>query len=231
MEQTMFERLLHLPLFQGLSIQELSDVMAHVRLDFVNYHQGDEIVVQGEPCKGLLYIIHGEISAEYKDPKKRFILQEQLPKVGLLEPYNMFGMYQLYSRTYSFDTDGSTLYVDRRTMLQRLMQHDIVKINLLNIISNRYQQTLRLLQEGVGHTTEEKIVKFIYTYVAVPKGPKSIRIKMTELANIVQETRLKVSHALNAMQDQGLLSLQRESIVIPELQELRRPTKAFTHIL
>lgn len=228
MELTMFERLLHLPLFQGLSIQELSDVMAHVRLDFVNYHRGDEIVTQGEPCRGLIYIINGIIASEYTDARKRFVLLEQLPQVGLLEPYNMFGMYQRYSRTYSFDTDGSTLYIDRRTMLQRLMMHDIVKINLLNIVSNRYQQTLRQLCEAPGNTTKEKIVNFFYTYAASPKGTKEVKIKMTELAGIVQETRLKVSQALNEMQDEGLLSLQRESITIPSLQDLKQPQRNST---
>ena len=45
MELTMFERLLQLPLFQGMTVQEVSDVMSHVRLDFANYHQGDYIVI------------------------------------------------------------------------------------------------------------------------------------------------------------------------------------------
>ena len=51
MEFTMFERLLQLPLFQGMTTQEVSDVMSHVRLDFANYHRGDEIVMQGESCR------------------------------------------------------------------------------------------------------------------------------------------------------------------------------------
>ena len=48
MELTMFERLLQLPLFQGLTTREISDVMAHVRLNFVNYQPGDELIAQGD---------------------------------------------------------------------------------------------------------------------------------------------------------------------------------------
>ena len=55
----MFERLLQLPLFQGMTTQEVSDVISHVRLDFANYHRGDEIVMQGESCRKLIYIIRG----------------------------------------------------------------------------------------------------------------------------------------------------------------------------
>ena len=66
MELTMFERLLQLPLFQGLTIQELSDVLAHVRLNFVNYHAGDEIVAQDEPCRSLIYIINGDVCSFFQ---------------------------------------------------------------------------------------------------------------------------------------------------------------------
>ena len=102
MELTMFERLLQLPLFQGMTTQEVSDVMSHVRLDFVNYHRGDEIVMQGESCKKLIYIISGEVMAEHKNADLPFTLTEQLPDLKVLEPYNLFGMYQTYSRNHQF---------------------------------------------------------------------------------------------------------------------------------
>ena len=137
MELTMFERLLQLPLFQGMTVQEVSDVMSHVRLDFANYHQGDEIVMQGESCKKLIYIISGEVMAEYRNTNLQFILTESLPDLKVIEPYNLFGMYQTYSRTYTFATDGSTLAIDKHVMLNQLMTSNIVKINFMNIVCNK----------------------------------------------------------------------------------------------
>ena len=139
MELTMFERMLQLPLLQGLTPQEMSEVMAHVRLDFVNYQSGDEIAMQDAPCRNLIYVINGELMEEYRDPQYRFTLKEDLPQVKVIEPYNMFGMFQKYSRTYLFKTDGITLNIDKQVMLTRLMANTIVKINLLNITCNRYQ--------------------------------------------------------------------------------------------
>ena len=221
MELTMFERLLHLPLLQGLSTQDLSEVMAHVRLDFVNYHPGDEIVMQGEPCKGLIYIIAGSVSSIYTDQKQDFVLKEILPPIGVIEPYNVFGMYQQYSRSYKFETEGTTLYIDKQTLLQRLMVNDIVKINFMNIVCNRYQQTMKTLCAAADENTRDKIIKFLHTYSSVPKGQKELKIKMTTLAEIIHETRLKVSQTLNELQNQGLISLQRETIMLPRLEDFR----------
>lgn len=217
MELTMFERLLQLPLFQGLTTHELSDVMAHVRLDFVNYHAGDEIVVQDEPCKNFIYIISGDVCSEYRTPICHLLLKEKLPSIGLLEPYNIFGMYQKYSRTYTFATDGITLSIPKQVVLQRLMANTIVKINLLNIICNRYQQVSKLLCFHPENTVKDKIIKFILAHSSTPKGAKEIKIKMVDLANHINETRLNVSKTLNEMQHQGFLSLGRGYIIIEDM--------------
>ena len=222
MELTMFERLLQLPLFQGMTTQEVSDVMSHVRLDFVNYHRGDEIVMQGESCKKLIYIISGEVMAEHKNADHSFTLTEQLPDLKVLEPYNLFGMYQTYSRTYTFTTEGSTLAIDKQVMLNQLLTNTIAKINLMNIVCNKYQQTQQLLSNYPDDSVRHKIVKFVLTHSISPRGQKNIQIKMTDLANIIHETRLNVSIVLNEMQEQGLITMQRGCFIINDLQTLSR---------
>lgn len=205
-ELTMFERLLQLPLFQGLTVQDISEVMSHVRLNFTNYHAGDEIVMQDDHCRNLIYIISGEVTAEYHDPDRRFTLMETLPDTKVLEPYNMFGMRQKFSRSYLFATDGITLTIEKPVMIKQLLVNDIIKINLLNISCNKYQQTLHTLRELPDNTVKEKIVRFILSYSTTPKGEKKIFIKMQELADIIHETRLNVSTALNAMKEEGLIT-------------------------
>ena len=224
-ELTLFERLLQLPLFQGMTTQEISDVMAHVRLDFVNYHRGDEIVMQGESCRKLIYIISGEVMAEHRNADLQFTLTEHLPDLKVIEPYNLFGMYQTYSRTYTFVTDGSTLAIDKRVVLSQLMTNNIVKINLMNIACNKYQQTQALLCTHPDNSVTDKIVKFVLSQATVPKGKKSVNIKMTTLAEMIHETRLNVSIVLNQLQAEGLVQLQRGSILIEDLQELARKSK------
>lgn len=221
MELTMFERLLQLPLFQGLTSYELSEVMAHVRLNFVNYHAGDEIVAQDDPCKSLIYIISGEVCSEYRDAEHRLVLKEALPKIGVIEPYSMFGMFQKYSRTYAFSTDGITLSIDKQVMLQRLMASNIVKINLLNIVCNRYQQVSNIFRNHSEKTIKDKIVKFILSHSSTSRGYKEIKIKMVDLAEQIHETRLNVSQALNEMQRAGTVALRRGCIIIDEIDVFR----------
>lgn len=220
MELTMFEKILQLPIFQGLTQKEIEDIMSRIRLDFVNYQAGDEIVMQDDPCRGLIYIINGEIASEYRDSQGQFTLTEQLSPIGVIEPYNMFGMFQKYSRTYFFKTDGCTLTIDKAIVLKHLMTNHIIKINLLNIICNRYQQTQKLLCEFPDDNIRNKLVKFILSHSSTGKGQKEIHIKMTDIAAIIHETRLNVSKTLNTLQQQGLVSLQRNMLLIKNIKDL-----------
>lgn len=217
----MFERLLTLPLFQGMTLKELSEVLTHVRLDFVKYQKGDEIVSQNDPCRNLVCIINGDISSTFREETGKFTLFEKLSRVSILEPYNMFGMYPRYSRDYTFESEGETLTIERNVFINHVLNNNIVKINMMNIISNRYQQTLRSLYRQENKSVTAKIIRFLQTYSSIQKGEKELSIRMVTLADYVEETRLNVSYALNALQDQGLLKLCRGMILIPALEDLK----------
>ena len=49
---------------------------------------------------------------------------------------------------------------------------------------------------------------------------KILKIKMEELAQVVNDTRMGVSRALNSMQEKGLLELRRGEIMIPDAEKL-----------
>jgi CRP-like cAMP-binding protein len=51
-------------------------------------------------------------------------------------------------------------------------------------------------------------------------GTKRIQIKMERLAELLCETRLNVSKALNELKDEGYIELQRKEIIVPSLKKL-----------
>jgi biotin operon repressor len=67
---------------------------------------------------------------------------------------------------------------------------------------------------------EEKIIRLIRKTAYKPSGEKILRTKMEDLALVLGESRLNVSKALNALQQQGMIELRRKEIVIPALERL-----------
>ena len=52
-------------------------------------------------------------------------------------------------------------------------------------------------------------------------GQVEIAIKMTDLAIYIGETRLNTSRALNKLEEDGIIELNRSLIVIPEVGKIR----------
>jgi DNA-binding transcriptional regulator LsrR (DeoR family) len=53
-----------------------------------------------------------------------------------------------------------------------------------------------------------------------PAGPKTIHIKMEDLARMIAESRLNLSRELNKMHDEGIIRITRGEIYIPALEKL-----------
>lgn len=67
---------------------------------------------------------------------------------------------------------------------------------------------------------EGRIVRFILTHIEKMQGEKMLKVKMDDLAQCMDDTRLNVSKALNTLQDKELIVLRRKEIIIPEPTKL-----------
>ena len=101
-----------------------------------------------------------------------------------------------------------------------LFRYEIFRLNYMNIISNRAQTCYNRLWTKVPEKLEARIADFILSHIERSSGEKILKIKMEELANAINDTRLGVSKALNGMQEDGLLELHRGEIVIPDIERL-----------
>lgn len=103
----------------------------------------------------------------------------------------------------------------------RLMQeYDIIRMNITNHIATKAQKADLPLWRQAPESLRERIIAFVARRCMRPAGSKTIHIRMADLAREVCDSRRDVSHELNLMQDQGLISLSRETIHIHALEKL-----------
>jgi DNA-binding transcriptional regulator YhcF (GntR family) len=93
-------------------------------------------------------------------------------------------------------------------------------LNLLNIISTYGQRSADWVWKHSPQDVKGHIIRCIAGHVCDPTGEKVIYIKMRQLAQEVNDSRLDVSRALNEMESEGLIKLLRGRFVIPEMKML-----------
>jgi len=220
METTMYDNLLLLPLFQGLSKNDLTTIIEKVKFNFLHYKKKETFIRQGETCQQLCFLLSGQVSAETKDQQHAFSLSEVIDGPYIIEPQSVFGMQNCYTATYRAHTPISILTIDKAYIFNQLIHYDIFRLNYLNILSNRAQRTNRTLWDTHIGSLSERFMNFIALRSQKQTGEKTLQITMEELAFLINGTRINLSRLLNDLQEEGLVQLKRKEIFIPQFERL-----------
>ena len=220
MNTTMYDKLLKLPLFQGLSKNDLTVILEKVKVEFRSYSPKEYIIKQQTPCTELVFLLDGKVRACVTDTTYKFSLCEEICEQLIIEPYSLFGMRPFFTATYRAETEVNTLVLKKEYILPLLCKYDIFNLNYINLLSNRAQTMQQKLWNTHIGSTLEKIINFLALRCMLPYGMKELSITMEDLANLLDDTRINVSRALNKLQELGYISLSRKAIKINDLRIL-----------
>lgn len=215
-----YNKLLELPLFQGMSISDLEQVVAHTRFCFTNAAGGRTVVKDGDICDKMMFLIKGVLRTESTPDDKSYMLAEEMPAPDILQPERIFGLTQRYTKTFKTVTDCEFLCIGKQEAMRLSDDFEIFRLNMMNIICTQTQKTTRHPWRKHPWGIRGKIARFIEVRCTKPAGRKTLYIKMEQLGHEISESRLNVSRELNAMNAEGIITLKRSEIYIPAFERL-----------
>ena len=218
----MYESLMNLPYFQGMSKDEITLILDKVKLEFFRYNDGELILRQGEPCDCFTVLVRGEIKSSCLSPDGRYTVLEELATPFAFEPYSLFGLSPYYRCSYYAKGVCDVLSIKKSYLFDEFARYDIFLMNMLNLVSQRAQQKTAQIWNIREMNLVEKILDFLLARTEQLDGCKILQIKMEDLAAILGETRINISRALNAFQQGGVVELKRKEIIIPSLRKLKQ---------
>lgn len=217
----MYDTLLQLPLFQGLAKNDFTSILDKVKIHFLKRKAGDTVALGGEDCRELVFLLNGSLVSKTSDRDELYTFYEAINAPFLIEPYSLFGWSTKYVSTYTALTACNLVTIEKAYLLSELNNYEIIRLNYLNILSNRAQNLHDRLWTNLPESLHDRIVEFILLHSYVPGGEKRLKIKMDNLAKLLSSTRIRVSKALNEMQDKHWLTLHRGEIRIPDISLLK----------
>lgn len=226
METNFFQRLINIPLFQGISRDDFLNIASKIHFDFHSYGPGVTLVRSDENCSSLVCVISGVIVKETRSNDGCYLFREFFDKPVVIQPERLFGLRPRYSATFVTHKETQILTIPKHEVRDILFGFDTFHINYLNLVCTAEQTWESRLWKQLPVPLEDRFTHFILTRAVRPAGHKEIVIGMVDLAKELVTTRLNVSKMLNELHHENLIYLSRNHISIPELEKLVQRMKS-----
>lgn len=216
----LLDKLLQFPLFQGMSRDDLEIVAGHTRFGFLKQSAGKSIAKSGDACTQLHFLINGSIKVRTYADDYSYSVEEQMVAPHILQLESIFGYYQHYTHDFIAQSDVNFITIDKEEVVRLTEDFLVFRLNIMNHLATLAQKQMRLVWSRPPLSLEARVIRFLVQHSIYPAGHKVFNILMTRLAVEVNDSRLNVSRVLNEMQYQGLISLSRGKIDVPQLERL-----------
>lgn len=209
-----------LPLFVGMSDDELTHIITTTKLHFHKVNKGRSFAHEGAKNGALCLLINGTTLVQTEADDHGYAISEWLNAPRMVDVESTFGAAQRFVRTYKAHTDCSFITVGKDELLRLVDESLIFRLNLINHLSSLLQHARRQAWRVTAPTLEERIARFIIGRCIRPAGSKIVSIKMERLAHELGVKRREISAALHQLEDQGKLRSCRGRIEIDAAEKL-----------
>lgn len=212
------------PLFEGMPADALESIAA--RAVHRRYRKGSVVFVQGERGSRCYTILGGsvKISAYAADGRETVL--------AVLSPGDTFGELSLFdeaprSADATVIEPAELLSLDQEAVAGALMEHPVLGLALLRILSRRLRRANEAVQDVALFDVPARVARRLADLAATHGLPKEtgtlvdLPLSQEALAGMVGATRESVNKALASLTRKGLVARQGRRYLIPDVRRLR----------
>jgi len=206
------------PFFAELDDQALAQVARQVIRR--TFRRGEMILLEGEPCPGVYFIVRGQVRVYRLSPEGR---EQVLKRLGPGEALNLVPALDggPNPSTALAWTDVTVLFMGRENFLRMLYDHPAVAVAMLQDCAGKLRHMTSLAADLSLRSVGARLAKLLLR-LAAEESTEPHRLTRQEMAAQLGTVREMVSRALRQFEAEGLIRMERHRIVIVNRAELEK---------
>ena len=136
----MYELLMQLPVFQGVSTEQLTGIIEKIPFSFSQYEPGEMIMMKGEECSSMTFILSGTVRTETPTFGNKVKIFQEFEGPYTMPFYNLFGAETHLHDTLVAVSRVGVMQLDKTNVLNVLQQNPILLINSMNMLCTNAQK-------------------------------------------------------------------------------------------
>lgn len=202
---SMFNTLMQMPLFRGVSYHQLSEVLGRHPFHFLKYTDNQTVISAGDLCTHLSTVVSGKVRMVIGSNDNKVRVSQTLEAPEPIAPDFFFGKTTCYPATVTADGTCGIMQIEKNDFIKIINSDSIFLFNYLNMLSMNAQ----LSTEGVLALTsgdlKKRIAYWIISLTQLNARDITMECRQRDLYSVFGVQRQSLTSALNEMKQAGIL--------------------------
>lgn len=218
---SIYEVLMDLPLFKGVSYNKISEIVEKVRFHFLRFGDGEPVVRAGEACTHLKCIISGKARLTVESADGRLRVSQTLEAPDVIAPDFLFGRNTLYPCT-AVACGGvcGIMQIAKADYVSILFNDEVFMFNFLNMLSKDAQKSLEGVLALTGGSLEERIAFWVVALTQPGAVDVVMECRHRDLYSLFGVPRAVFFQTLQSMRERGLVDFAPNRISVASRRSL-----------
>lgn len=215
-------------LFEGITRQEIRELLEPRRCQLKEYHEGAMVAFRGDSYTSLWIVLQGRLAAEFQDYRGRVLRVESLSEGDPIAAAILFAPETNFPVTLIAETDVRLCVIPRREVLRIMQTSEQFLLNYLRDNGSKIAflaEKLRLVQFS---TIREKIASYLLD-LAEKQATDSpvLSISKEELSEIFGVSRPSLSREFSRLVEEEIISRDGRQVHIMQRETLETILDAY----
>ena len=206
---SMYELLMGLPLFQGVSHARISELIEKIKFHFLKYLENEQLIEKGDSCKQLKFLISGSVKLELTNNNKRIRIFETLSAPNVLGAEYLFGRSTVYPYNVSASPSAGIMQIEKADYLK-----------ILNYLSRNSQTPMEAVLSLTSGSIAERFAFWIISLTHKDATDIVINCKQKDMYTMLGVQRSSFINTLTELQSDGIIDFTSTEIFIKDRERL-----------
>lgn len=215
----MFELLLQLPLFQGLSTEALSALVEKYPFHFLKFGDGEKVVNSGDTVTHARFVVSGSVRLDMPFSRLQVTLSQTLTAPQVLGPDWLFGMTTKSPYDVTALGECGILQITKSDYVTMLQNDKVLLFNILNFLSLRGQRAATSMLDIRQGSVRERLALLVKTFTTRTSSNVELTFRQKDLCTLLGTQRNSMQKAMNELTEKELVNFSSNKLEIINLRE------------
>lgn len=197
---------LYCPLFAGLALREVEDLLERHTYGLRHYPSGSFVARQGEVCQSLYILCTGAVNATMTNKEGKQMVVEQFADWSVLAPAFLFATANRFPVNIETQRESDILVLNRATLTAMLHDSPVMMENYMREISDKLASLTRRFKEMTLASLRERVLHYLRSHTTYSK--------QQEMADRFGVARPSLNRVLQGLAAEGLIRIEHGKITL-----------------